>query len=255
MVCCLDMFFWLSYAYAHYKPQYFSIIYPSMLAYNKSMQKSIFAQYFKKPHFWVCLAAGILLVATLILIITRQENSTEEAKNTLSPSGLYSAATPADEKGTTVQILIKNYELKGHSINTFRSQEKRAEIYTGAFLTEWNDYYAALDGTNNWTIVSEANVTRLKILEYSDEKITALACLSENELELDQKGKLVRQLPAVNFAGAYIFVYTEKTWKLANFINVSDPARARSIYAALPQELQQLSGSIGPLLQISCPNT
>ena len=226
-----------------------------MLAYNKGMQKSIFASYVKKPLFWVVLVAGIALLIALILIITKQENAVaEKTKSSLSSNGLYLAATPADEKSATMLALIKNYELKGHSINTFRSQEKRSEIYTGAFLTEWNNYYDSLDGTNNWTIVSEANVTQLKILDYSDEKITALACLSENELELDPKGKLVRQLPAVNFAGAYIFVYTEKTWKLANFINVTDPARARSIYAGLPEELQQLSGSIGSLLKISCPN-
>jgi hypothetical protein len=218
------------------------------------MPKSLFASYFKKPLLWVCLAVGIILVIALFLVMNLQSDKQSTKTAGTSNTGLLAAATPADDKSATVQALIKNYEVRGHSINTFRSADKRAQIYTGAFLDEWNAYYDSLDGSNNWTIVSEANVTQLKIVGYTDTKIIALACLSENELELDQKGKLVRQLPTNNFAGAYVFVSTEKTWKLANFINVTDTARARTIYNSLSNELKELSGPLSPLLKISCTN-
>ncbi len=223
-----------------------------MLAYNQYMQKSLFASYFKKPLLWICLGLGIILVIALFLVMNHQSDTQPTKTAVTSNTGLLTAATPANDKNATVQALIKNYELKGHSINTFRSADKRAQIYSGAFLDEWNAYYDSLDGTNNWTIVSEANVTQLKIVDYTDTKIIALACLSENELELDQKGKLVRQLPTNDFAGAYVFVSSEKTWKLANFINVTDAARARTIYNSSSDELKELSGSIAPLLKISC---
>jgi hypothetical protein len=115
-----------------------------------------------------------------------------------------------------------------------------------------NQYYASQDGTQVWVIISQADISRIKLISKSGEKIIALACVNATELELNPKGKLVKQLPTSTFAGAFVFTSEAGTWKLANFIDVTNLTTAKETYANSSADLQELTGSLGPLLSIKC---
>jgi len=189
------------------------------------------------------LALACLLVALLFLGMEKQKAQVDQETATLT-----------DQHGKEVQTIIETYEVAAHNINTYQSADRRASIFSGTFLDELNQYFSTPDQPTAWTIVTQANVTQVKVLSYSSSEIIVLACVSDQELELNDQGKLVKQLPSASFGAAYVFVHADANWKLGNYLNVTDPKSARTIYAAMAQDLQQLSGPVDPLLNISCKN-
>ena len=217
------------------------------------MKKNGIAPLLKGLPYWLFIFIGLCLAGLLYFVYqnTRSSVSTSTAAGiTASKSASSESTFTADE--ANVKTLIENFEVNAHTINTYRSADKRAAYYTGTYLDEWNEYFSSLDGTNNWTIVSQSSISKVKIVSSSVEKIIALACVNNSELSVDQDGKLLKQLPLDSFAGAYVFVPSGSAWKVANFLDVSDSNSARQTYASSPADLQELSGAISKLLQISC---
>jgi hypothetical protein len=220
--------------------------------YNLAMKKSGLHPLLKGLPYWLYLVFVLSLAGIIFLIF-----HLSSASITGNPSAAAGAMTPAaggnfspDE--ASIKSKIETFEVSAHTINVYRSAEKRASLYTGTYLQEWDDYFYSLDGTNNWTIVSQSTVSKVKIVSSSTEKIIALACVNDSELSVDPAGKLLKQLPAESFAGAYVFVNTAGTWKIGSFINVSEASSARKIYQAMPSDLQELSGPLSDLLKITC---
>jgi hypothetical protein len=199
--------------------------------------------------YWLVLSAGLGLAALLLLVF---HGGLAGSSAVSAPTATALQAT-RDAQTLQAESLIDNFERNAHNINVYRSAALRADYYTGTLLEEWNSYFAALDGSNTWRIVTDAQVNQVSLVNASAEKITALACVTESRMELDQKGKLIQQLPGTSFAGAYVFVPDGSTWKLAYFLDVSDAASARSTYASSAADLQELAGPISALLKIKCP--
>jgi hypothetical protein len=206
------------------------------------MGKFFTRQIFNRIPAWTfLLVLASLLVALLFLGMEKQKTQVDQETTALT-----------EQHGKEVQTLIETYEVAAHNINTYQSADRRAGIFSGTFLDELNQYFSTLTRPATWTIVTQAGVTQIKVLDYSPAKIIALACVSDQELELNDQGKLVKQLPAASFAAAYVFVFADASWKLGNYLNVTDPKSARTTYAAMTEELQQLSGPVDPLLNIDC---
>lgn len=238
--------------YTQIKSQHFSTKLFIPVKYNKAMKKNGVAPLLRGLPYWLYIFIGLCLAGILYFIYlnTRTSAAAALATSTEAANTAIQSTFTADE--ADVKKLIENFEVNAHNINTYRSADKRATYYTGTYLEEWNNYFASLDGTNSWTIVSKSSVSKLKVVSSSADEIVALACVSNSELSVDQKGKLLKQLPVDSFAGAYVFVPSGTAWKVANFIDVSDSNSARQTYASLPADLQELSGSISQLLQITC---
>jgi len=196
--------------------------------------------------FVLCLAGILFLIFHLSGTNPSASSEVKVETNSSETDNLFSA----DE--TSVKKMIEDFEVNSHTINVYRSEDKRAEVYTGTYLKEWDDYFNSLDGTNNWTIVSESSVSKVKIVDTTTEKIVTLACVADSELSVDQSGKLLKQLPSDSFAGAYVFENTQGSWKVGSFINISDTTSARKTYNALPTDLQELNGPFSDLMKISC---
>jgi hypothetical protein len=215
------------------------------------MQKPSFGALLKGLPFWFYLIVALCLAGLLFWLYKSAGTVSTDIGALTGKSAVATQSTfTADEK--TVQTLIQNYELKAHSYNTYKDASIRFGIYSGTYLTEVNQYFDSLDGTNNWDIVSQSEVTRVKIISKTDEKIIALACVNDTELELSSAGRLLKQLPTVTFAGAYVFVSSSHAWKLANYINVTDTAAASDTYIKSSADLQDLTGSLDPLLTLKC---
>jgi hypothetical protein len=198
--------------------------------------------------YWIVLIVGLGLAALLFFLIRWSQSA---GGGTTAPTATIPQAT-LDAQTQQAESLIDNFELNAHNINVYRSAALRADYYTGTLLDEWNSYFDSLDGTNTWRIVTGAQTSQVTLVNSSEEKITALACVTESRMELDQKGKLLQQLADTSFAGAYVFVPDGSTWKLGYFLDVSDAASARSTYASSAADLQELAGPILALLKIKC---
>ena len=198
--------------------------------------------------YWIVLIAGLGLAALLCVVL---RGSRADSSAASAPTATAVQAT-RDAQTLQAESLIDNFERNAHNINVYRSAALRADYYTGTLLDEWNSYFAALDGSNTWRIVIDAQVSQVSLVNASAAKITALACVTESRMDLDHKGKLIQQLPEASFAGAYVFVPDGGTWKLAYFLDVSDAASARSTYASSAADLQELAGPVAALLKIKC---
>jgi len=214
------------------------------------MQKNKLSPLLRGLPVWLYLITALILAGLLFAVY--QHLKALPLTSTSKSAGNPSTGVTLNADSQQAQSLIQNYEVNGHTINAYKNSTVRAAIYTGPLLAERDQVYESLDGTNDWIIVSAAAASPVKIVSKTDNKIIALACVSDSELELDSKGNLIQQLPTVSFAGAYVFVNIDKTWKLANFIDVTDPTKARLAYSKSSAELQALSGEVGPLLDISC---
>lgn len=216
------------------------------------MKKTGLHPLLKGLPYWLYLVFAVGLAGILLLIIHLAKTISSDNSVGISAAHSVGTATLFSKDEASVKSLVEKFEVNSHTINVYRSTDKREEIYTGTYLKEWNDYFDSLNGNNNWTIVSESIVSKIKVVHSTEEKIIALACVTDSELSVDQAGKLLRQLPAESFTGAYVFVKIQGNWKIGSFVNISDSTAARKTYNAMPSDLQELNGPLSDLLNISC---
>jgi len=167
------------------------------------------------------------------------------------------AATEAPDEltvkyGDEVSVIIKNFEIAGHTVKMYRDPAYHAWVYTGPYLDYIDGYYLSFDESTLWPIVSQAAVTKIKVVEYSSEKIRALACVTEEKLDLNSKGKLIAQEPVSVVNGADVFLNVEGVWKLANFFDMSKPESAKLEYGMMDDELRQITGDYHSLTGMDC---
>ena len=193
---------------------------------------------------------GLFLAAVVVLYLNPDVSATESAITstpTMQPPGELSQLY-----GNEVSQIIEDFEIDGHTVKMYQSEAYHAEIYTGPYLEYINGYYLSFNETTPWPIVSEASVTRIIVAEYSAEKIRALACVTEQKLDLDSKSKLIGQEPVSYINGAYVFLKEDGRWKLASYLDMSDTDTARLEYSMMDDELKEITGSFSSLTGLSC---
>jgi hypothetical protein len=193
---------------------------------------------------------GLFLVAVVILYLNPGVRSTESAippTPTMQPPGELSQLY-----GNEVSRIIEDFEIDGHTVKMYQSEAYHAEVYTGPYLEFIDGYFLSFNETTPWPIVSEASVTRIIVIEYSAEKIRALACVTEQKLDLDSKSKLIGQEPVSYVNGAYVFLKEDSVWKLASYLDMSDTDTARLEYSMMDEELKEITGSFNSLIGLTC---
>jgi len=193
---------------------------------------------------------GLFLAAVVFLYLHPTEKSNDPSV----------ASTPTMEPpselsrtyGNEVSRIIESFEIDGHTVKMYQDESYHAEVYIGPYLEYIDGYYMSFDETTPWPIVSKANVTSIAVVEYSGEKIRALACVTEQKLDLDSKSKLIGQEPVNYINGAYVFINVDGTWKLASFLDMSDAETAKLEYSMMDDELKEITGSFNSLTGMTC---
>lgn len=199
------------------------------------------------------LPVALILLAALVTVIFVNHSSNPVSAPDPTPTP---TAESADELtaqyGDEVSAIIENFEIDGHTVKMYRDPSYHAEVYTGPYLDYIDGYYLSFDESTLWPIVAQATVTKIKVVEYSGEKIRALACVSEEKLDLDYKGKLIAQEPASIVNGAYVFLKVDGVWKLANFFDMSNRESAKLEYGMMEDDLRQITGDYASLTGMDC---
>jgi hypothetical protein len=193
---------------------------------------------------------GLFLVVVVLLYLHPIEKSGDTSVTstpTMEPPSELSRTY-----GNEVSRIIENFEIDGHTVKMYQDESYHAAVYTGPYLDYINGYYMSFDDTTPWPIVSEATVTSITVVEYSAEKIRALACVTEQKLDLDSKSKLIGQEPVNYINGAYVFLNVDGAWKLASYMDMSDTELARLEYSMMDEELQEITGSFNSLTGMVC---
>ena len=206
-----------------------------------------------KTHKKTLLTAAWIVLAGIPLLIVLAHSAAPAA----TPTPTLTAATPTPDAlsakyGSEVSAIIEDFEIAGHTVKMYRDPAYHAEVYTGPYLDYIDGYYLSFDESTLWPIVSQATVTKIKVVEYSSEKIRALACVTEEKLDLDFKGKLIAQEPVSVVNGAYVFLKVDGVWKLANFFDMSKPESAKLEYGMMDDALRQITGDYYSLTGMDC---
>jgi hypothetical protein len=78
--------------------------------------------------------------------------------------------------------------------------------------------------------------------------------VTEQKLNLDSKSRLISQQQLSYINGAYVFLNEDGMWKLASFLDMSDPDTARLEYSMMDDELKEITGSFSSLTGLTCSN-
>lgn len=199
----------------------------------------------------ISLAAGILLVIAAILIFSAPRSSAQEALPT---------STPTDEApneltlryGHEVAGIIEGFEVSAHTVKMYTNEDNHAKMYTGPYLDYIDGYYMSFDDTTLWPIVAQATVTKVRVVEYSDEKIRVLACVTEQKIDLNSKGDLVDQEKVNVINGAYVFIKENGIWKVGSFLDMAHPESAKLEYAMMDDDLKEITGDFKSLSGLYC---
>jgi hypothetical protein len=206
-----------------------------------------------KKHKKRLLPFSLIFLAALITLIFVSHSSSQESTPNLTPTPTVETTDELTAQyGDEVSAIIENFEIDGHTLKMYRDPSYHTEVYTGPYLEYIDGYYLSFDESTLCPIVSQAAVTKIKVVEYSDEKILALACVTEEKLDLNYEGKLIVQEPLSTVNGAYVFLKVDGVWKLANFFDMSNPETAKLEYGMMEDDLRQITGDYASLTGMDC---
>lgn len=199
------------------------------------------------------LPAALIALTGIILLIVLAHSAATVATSSTTPTAVTETLDElTSQYGDEVSAIIEDFEIDGHTVKMYRDTAYHTEVYTGPYVDYIDSYYLSFDESTLWPIVSQAAVTKIKVVEYSSGKIRALACVTEEKLDLDYKGKLIAQEPVSVVNGAYVFLKVDGIWKLANFFDMAKPETAKLEYSMMDDELRQITGDYYSLTGMDC---
>ncbi|UYN89653.1 MAG: hypothetical protein KIT08_00060 [Anaerolineales bacterium] len=93
-------------------------------------------------------------------------------------------------------------------------------------------------------VILKAQVEDLIVIEATAEKLRVIACVKSTLVQLDSANEPITDPWTREFRGVYIFVPENDRWRLANFLDTTDPEQTYQDWDSLPEDLKSLSGPI-----------
>jgi len=166
-------------------------------------------------------------------------------------------ATLTTTHDAEIHEVIQRYETDWLSLAAHENPSIQSKLATGGFLWYWGN---ARSGTKIydepfWLITKSADVTSLHVLEYSPERVKALASVIRQVDEYTPKGTFTRSYQPREVCRLYLFVREDSVWKVADLFDMtrqSDIARDWENFVAWEKDTfgQQIMGDL-PLTDCS----
>ena len=167
-----------------------------------------------------------------------------------SISGCYSATitpttTPTEITFSEKEIqeagsVIVDFETLWLSEQSHRDPAFQAELATGEYLDRLGYTNSNVQSEVEWLVTDAAELERLQLLEYSQQRFKAEACVIKRGRKMQPDGTLLDSFSGIRVCGIYVFLKTEDKWKLLGFLNNMD---ARD-YEYTPDWLKEIIGEI-----------
>ncbi len=166
--------------------------------------------------FLVVISLLVLGAACGILIFVRHENylASEYLRATATAEALLT-----ETHGAEVSKIIKNLELKWHSFEAHINPTVESEIATEPFLSTfgYEKFGDAIYDWPSWSVITSAQVSAIRVIEYTPERIKALASVDRIFKDVTPEGDVIKEARAEGTCGVYVFVRENDVWKLKGF--------------------------------------
>ena len=207
---------------------------------------------------------GIIVALTLILIVCigsivslRQEFADMRP---ITPTEIASSKATAETEtmltqtyGEQVSKIVEDFEVRSHSLEFIKGTGVDAEITTGYFYQVYGggpptlaDGSSWLEEGSIWQVVTSAQVRHIRVIEYTPERIKAVAAVGRVYDNRTIEGDIVEASLADYQCGVYVFVNEDNLWKLAGFF-LTTPLSAGSVYNQWQYVDQEMKDVIGEL--------
>jgi hypothetical protein len=168
--------------------------------------------------------AFLFLFSSACTIFGLFDGSQRAASESLQATATAEAALTATY-GSEVSSVIENFELQWYSLEAYVDPSVQSELATGVYLDYWG--YArmgeAIYDEPSWSVITFADVKRIRVLEYNPERFKAVASVSRVFNDITSEGEIIRSSRPDGLCGIYVFIHKDGVWKLAGFFLTNGP--------------------------------
>ncbi len=147
------------------------------------------------------------------------------------------------QHGQEVSRLIIDFERKAGSLDRHYNNDMLTEITTGPFL----EYLARFEPEKEsyWLITTNVQIEHIRVLEYSPNRIKAVACMMrEIEERTAITGEWIKSYSPNEICVLYVFSLENKVWKVAAVFNTTDPTKIDRDWTYAPDWLREVIGEL-----------
>jgi len=155
--------------------------------------------------------------------------------------------------GEQVSRIIEDFKVQRHSLEFIKGTGVDAEITTGYYYQLYGggpptieDGSSWLEEGSIWKVVTSAQVRHVRVIEYTPERIKAVAAVDRVYDNRTIEGDIVEASLTDYQCGVYVFVNEDNLWKLAGFF-LTTPLSAGSVYNQWQYVDQEMKDVIGEL--------
>lgn len=112
------------------------------------------------------------------------------------------------------------------------------ELATGEYLNRMGYANSNVENEVEWLVTDSAELESLQLIEYSQERFKAEACVITSGRKIRPNGDFIGLFSNIRVCGIYVFVKVEHKWKLLGFLNNMDPRN----YEHAPDWLKEIIG-------------
>lgn len=128
------------------------------------------------------------------------------------------------------------------------------ELLTGPLLNYYvNQVHYQEDG--DWLIPGQTDVLDLKVVDFNDQRMKVIACLNQGIIRVNRSGTVIERYPLRRIAKLYVLILDEGSWKVGNFIDITDPEQALQDWDFMSKDLKKIIGEIRSFVYNSCKET
>lgn len=148
--------------------------------------------------------------------------------------------------GEQVSKIIEDFEVRSHSLEFIKATGVDAEITTGYYYQLYGGGPPTIEEGSIWQVVTSAQVRYIRVIEYTPERIKAVAAVDRVYDNRTIEGDIVEASLTDYQCGVYVFVNEDNLWKLAGFF-LTTPLSAGSVrnqWQYVDQEMKDVIGEL-----------
>ena len=125
------------------------------------------------------------------------------------------------------------------------------ELITGPLLRSYINQLN-FQSENVWLIPFQTDIMDIRVVEYDDQNMKVIACLDQRIKGVDHSGTAIEEYPLRRIIMFYVFVKDGESWKVGNFLDITDPKQALQDWDFMPKDLKDITGDISSIVYKKC---
>lgn len=177
----------------------------------------------KAPARLVKLSVPLLLLLSLLCVLAASARLSRAITTPAMATASLSMTLTA-RHGEEVKFAIERYETNWLSFEAHLNPGLQTRYATGYHLEYWGFARIGSGILNEpfWLVTRSAMVSRLRLLEYSEDRFKAIALAASTVDKLTLDGGLIETLPPQKTCRLYVFLNEDNVWKAVAVFDATD---------------------------------